>query len=189
MQTKKSKRTISGDTLTEYKNPDSIGHIRREALAQVPTIDRKTFEAYSIAANKREPFLKRVKNFLLAESRSGRRAKIVKDFVLLFVPWGKQVSSASELLTEVFAKEPQQPKPNTKVMKITQWLKDRLAEPSTKSALVVLAAGGTFFGLSIDAVQLAGALDSLVTALSGVITAGTLLYEMFRKEKKDSEEV
>jgi len=176
------------------RNPDDIGHLRRKALALVKEIDTSTFEDFRYAANKKKPLGKRIKRFVKGESKSGRWAKVVKDFALFFLPWGQSVSSATEFITEVVAKENRSSTSQTNNkkqadMKVIKWIRDRLKEKSTKSALVVLAAGATFFGLSVDAIALSEAIDSVLVAISGVITAGTLVYEMFRKENSDEPEV
>lgn len=188
-----SRRELRQKSKESTRNPDEVGHIRREAMSQVVGMDRKTFDAYKDAADKKKPFTVRVKRFLLAESRLGRRAKVVKDFALLFFPWGKTVSSATELITEVLSPEQDEPAPlpqskqTLEIMRIIEWLRARLRERSTQAALVIIVAGAAFFGLSLDVVILTEALDGLLTAVSGVITAIAILYEMFRKEKPDEE--
>lgn len=187
----KSKHKVEGESLT---NPDKIGHKRRAIVAELKTYNVKQaeeiFQSYADAADKSKSLKQRIGSFLRAESTSGRRAKIVKDFALLFFPWGTKVSSATEMLREVVLPdlETQQHEPNPETMKIVKWLRNRLKEPSTQSALVIIAASATFFGLSIDVIELQAAIDAFLTAASGVIAAGAVLYELFRKERPDDEE-
>lgn len=157
---------------------------------EVPEEVLSLFEVVIAGTRPKKNFFRRVKSFLLAESKSGRRAKVVKDFALLFFPWGAQVKNASQLLTEVILKPdvPPNTNPNLKQMKITEWLRNRLHETSTKAALLIIVSGLTFLGFSLDVVSLTAALDAIIVGVSGVIAAGTALFEMFRKEIPDNEQ-
>lgn len=187
----KSKHKVQGASLT---SPDKIGHKRREVVAELEAYNVRQaediFQEYADAADRSKSLIKRIGSFLRAESTSGRRAKIVKDFALLFFPWGAKVGSATEMIRQVVLPdlEHQKQQTNPDTMNITKWLRNRLQEPSTRSALIIIAAGATFFGLSIDVVELTAAIDTFLTAVSGVIAAGATLYEFFRKETPDEEQ-
>lgn len=45
------------------------------------------------------------KAFLKAENKWGRRAKIIKDIGLLFVPYGRNISNVTEMTTEIMTDE------------------------------------------------------------------------------------
>lgn len=58
-------------------------------------------KAYEKIFKKDTTFWQRFGNFLTAENEAGRKAKIIKDAILVFAPWGKQVSNVTELATEI----------------------------------------------------------------------------------------
>lgn len=81
-------------------------------------IGRTSLEKYKEALDSSQPFLRRVAAFFSATNKAGRRAKTIKDFLLIFLPYGKQVGNITELITELIIKPmaktntaPEKPKP------------------------------------------------------------------------------
>ncbi len=70
--------------------------------ANIPVEQMKT---YDDLFRKKEGFFKRVGKFITATNKAGRRAKIIKDFALIFFPWGKQVADITEFATDVLKPE------------------------------------------------------------------------------------
>lgn len=74
-------------------------------------LDDETIKKYRRAYDPDMPVGYRLRQFLSAESEAGRTAKVIKDVFLSFVPWGKQVSNLSELVTDVIEPEQTKEKP------------------------------------------------------------------------------
>lgn len=64
-------------------------------------LDKETIESYEDALNRGKPKRKRLMRFLTAQNKAGRRAKIIKDAVLMFLPFGKKISNVSEMITHI----------------------------------------------------------------------------------------
>lgn len=77
-------------------------------------LSEETLEGYQRAMNPGYPFWHRVGRFFSATSKAGRIAKTVKDAALIFLPWGKQVSTASEFITTAILDEKTMDKPKHK---------------------------------------------------------------------------
>lgn len=85
-----------------------------ELAAQRVHLSEETLEAYQRAMNPGYPFWHRVGRFLKAENKAGRKAKTLKDFALAFLPWGRQISTASEFITTAIIDEKTMDKPKHK---------------------------------------------------------------------------
>lgn len=66
-------------------------------------LDEDTIAQYQKVFTKQTTFWQRLGNFIKAENKAGRYAKILKDFALIFVPYGRTISSASEMATEIIS--------------------------------------------------------------------------------------
>lgn len=78
----------------------SDSEINPEDLRKVE-LDKETIQAYEEIFEKDTTFWQRLGRFIKAENKAGQKAKIIKDGILAFAPWGKQVSTGTELLTEI----------------------------------------------------------------------------------------
>lgn len=187
------KRKVPKQTINTRKE---IGNIARKARAESlwePLVYEEISEAFIQAADTTKPFSIRLKKFLLAENKSGRRAKLVKDFALFFIPWGKQVQTASNfLLEEVYPehkqKQEQVQKDMERIPKAIKWMRNRLKEKSTRTALLVIASMATFFGVEMSAMEITAGIEGVLQAVSMLIASLGVLYELVRKEKEDEEE-
>lgn len=106
------------------------------------------------------------KAFLKAENKWGRRAKIVKDIGLFFIPYGKRIENITEATHYIMTDEREKP---------LDWVRNRLKEKSTWVGVVV-AAGG-IFGLDLDNEQAELIAKAVVAVGSAVL--------VIRKELKD----
>lgn len=118
---------------------------KKEISELAVDLPEEVIRGYEKALNPKLPFLYRVRKFMAAESAAGRKAKIVKDAVLFFAPFGRQVSTASEFITG-FIKPQSQSNP----VSLMKWILNRLKEKSTWRGLVVALTG---LGLSLSAEQ------------------------------------
>lgn len=117
--------------------------------------DKELIAEYNKIFESDTTFWERLGNFIKAENKAGRKAKIVKDFVLTFVPLGKQVSTGTELLTEII-KDDQKDMSNftDKLKKVRNWISwnDKDGNFSWqelgKSLLKIALAGGIVYGLN-----------------------------------------
>jgi len=71
----------------------------------VPT---EAVEAYQDAINPELSLLHRIRRFLSAESKAGRKAKIIKDFGLIFVPYGRHINNITQLIGDLMASNEKQ---------------------------------------------------------------------------------
>lgn len=76
--------------------PTSLPHIN---------LDKETIDTYKKVFQKDTTFFERFGNFIRAENKAGRKAKIIKDFLLIFVPYGRTISSATEMATEIITEK------------------------------------------------------------------------------------
>lgn len=82
-------------------------------------ISKEALEAYEDAINPKLPFGRRVKRFLTAQNKSGRIAKTVKDAILIFAPFGKQINTLTDMVsTIVEGTMPEEVKPKYKSKQI-----------------------------------------------------------------------
>lgn len=123
---------------------------------------------YKIAADKSEPFLKRVTHFLLGTSNAGRWGKVIKDFALFFVPYGKQIGSITDFVTDQF-----EPKEETNDM---NWIANRLKERTTWQGVVTVL---TAVGASISP-------DQAKAIISTGVAVVTLIW-VFVKEPQSED--
>lgn len=70
-------------------------------------LDKETIAEYEKIFEKDTTFWQRLGRFIKAENKAGRQAKIVKDAILAFTPFGKKISTGTELLTQIITKEQQ----------------------------------------------------------------------------------
>lgn len=71
-------------------------------------LEEKILEEYAEVLNPSKSFLDRLRAFLGASSKAGRKAKAIKDFVLLFTPYGEDIASVSEFVSKRFINPKQQ---------------------------------------------------------------------------------
>lgn len=90
-------------------------------------VSEQALRDYYAALQRDRPLGERIGRFLRAENRAGRRAKLIKDAVLVFAPWGPQVRTLTDVATHLL-----QPEPNPDAM-----LKDMILRALT-------ADGGSF---------------------------------------------
>lgn len=131
-------------------------------------LKKVTIEQYEIAADRKKPFLKRVGNFLLGTSNAGRWAKVIKDFALFFVPYGKQIGDITDFVTDEL-----QPQQTTNNM---SWIAARLKERTTWQGIVTAL---TAVGASFSPEQA----EAIITAGVGVVT----LIWVFVKEPESED--
>lgn len=69
---------------------------------QLQKIDlpKETIENYEKIFQSHRSFWERVQLFLKAENQAGRWAKVIKDFSLIFVPYGRQISTVTEFINQ-----------------------------------------------------------------------------------------
>ena len=130
-------------------------------------ISKQTLDKYHDALNPRLSFGYRLRRFLSAQNEAGRIAKTVKDFALIFVPYGRQINTLTDFVTEQLT-----PKKNTNM----NWIKNRLKEKSTWRGIVTVL---TALGVSLSPGQSA----AIVT--TGVVLAG--LFEAFFKDPQSDD--
>lgn len=119
---------------------------------------------YEEALDPKIPLGKRLYRFITATNEAGRKAKIIKDFALLFLPWGKQVSNLTELATDIIKHEQIKD-----VMETKPWYKSK----TVQSILVIITLVSTqFFGLEITEAEL----QETVTAVGVAIASVVALY-------------
>lgn len=123
-------------------------------------ISKKTLEKYHDALNPRLSFGYRLRRFLSAQNEAGRIAKIVKDFALIFVPYGRQINTLTDFVTQRLT-----PKTNTNTN--MNWIKNRLSEKSTWRGIVAVLSA---IGVSISPSQTKAIITAGVT-LVGIIEA------------------
>lgn len=87
----------AGDS--DGKDDFTEGETYFERLQKID-LPKKTIENYERVFHKHRSFLDRLKSFLKAENQAGRWAKVIKDFALIFVPYGKQISTVTEFINQ-----------------------------------------------------------------------------------------
>lgn len=139
----------------------------------------ETVSDFNTAVDRKKPFWHRVRRFLAAENKAGRKAKAVKDFVLIFVPYGRQIGTVTELASEVF----KQNQPKEDDMKAVEWIKERLGEKTTYAGLVVLTAVAGIFGYVIPVEVLMEHLEQIVSGIALVLSGLGGIWAVIRKDK------
>lgn len=77
-------------------------------------LDKETERTYLKALNRGKPFAYRIRQFLTASNKAGRQAKVLKDFALMFFPWGDKVETLTELVAHQIKRTmPDTPKKKT----------------------------------------------------------------------------
>lgn len=127
------------------------------------TLSEETLLAYEDALDPDLPLGRRIRRFLTAQNGAGRWAKVIKDAFLIFVPYGRQINTITDFISDRL--QPQQTSHNM------TWLKNRLKEKSTWRGIATVL---TVLGVSLSPEQTA----AIVTA--GVAFVG--LFEVFFKE-------
>lgn len=127
-----------------------------EPIIDESILKKVTVEQYKIASDRKEPFFKRLSHFLLGTSNTGRKAKIIKDFALFFLPYGKQVGNITDFVTDQL-----EPKQTNNDM----WIWNRLKERTTWQGIITVLTG---VGASISP-ELAEHIISAGVALVGLI--------------------
>lgn len=89
--------------MNNFELPDNrVGNVGDEQPLDIPDVPELSDEQL---ADYQQVFEKsgwdKFKTFLQAENKWGRRAKIVKDIALTFIPYGRTISNASEMATEI----------------------------------------------------------------------------------------
>lgn len=78
-------------------------------------LSKETLKAYEQALDPKLPFSYRFKRFLTAQNQAGRIGKTIKDFALIFLPFGNKVSDLSHLITnQIKSTMPESAKPKSK---------------------------------------------------------------------------
>lgn len=149
--------------------------VRSQQIDPMPKVflKRKTLEQYQDVLDKDKSFWFRVKQFLRAENDAGRIAKIVKDFGLFFLPYGKQVGDVTELVSDVFIEEAKQEQIKYKEEENMSWFIDRMQERSTWRGITVAL---TSVGVAISPDQ--------ASAITGLGVAVFVAIEVFTKDQK-----
>ena len=105
---------INEDLGEKWKDPD----ILKEA-----ELDEETISAYEKVFQKDTTFWQRLGRFIRAENRAGRYAKAIKDFALIFVPYGRTIATASEMATEIITdKQRSNMSFSDKLKKVRNWI-------------------------------------------------------------------
>jgi len=135
-------------------------------------ISKQTLEKYHDALNPRLSFGYRLRRFLSAQSEYGRIAKTVKDLILIFVPYGRQIDTLTDFVTERLIPKTDihmTSKAETFLQKVVRFLKQK----STRRGVITIAAlAGALFGLNIQA-------DVLINSAVGIATGATAIVAGF----------
>lgn len=167
----------------EDKDGDGVPDFAENKLDSVP---EEAFEYYKKIYQEDSTFWQRLGHFIRAENKAGRKAKIIKDGILVFAPWGKQVSDATELVTELISDNSNK-KPDTmkepKFKKIKRYLKQK----STQSAIALIATvvSAVFAGVEINPDVLTESLLGIITGLAATWASIMAIVEMFRDEDNE----
>lgn len=119
--------------------------------------------AYSI--DRSNNFMSRVVRFLLAENEAGRQASVIKDFALIFLPFGQQVHTVADFIVAKIKQN------QTKVNKMPEsenkpWYKSK----TINAAIVVIVIVATnFFGIEITEAELQDTVSAIASAVAGVV--------------------
>lgn len=135
-------------------------------------LEKEILKSYEAVLNPSDSFWDRVRAFMSASSKAGRGAKAIKDFMLLFTPYGKQIGSVTEFVSERFI----QSKQKQNEAEDMNWLFNRLTEQSTWRGIIVAVTGA--------GVGIAPQLQELI------IPAGVSLFaliEFFVKEPQSAD--
>lgn len=134
---------------------------------------KEVHEEYQKVFDKERSFWDRVGSFLRAENKAGRWAKVVKDFALVFIPYGKTIDNITDLIiTDKKQKQMAQLKEGT-FQKIIRFLK----QESTRRGLAFVA-GLVGAWLSIDLQP-----ELLIQSAIGVISGLSLIYAAWQNIK------
>lgn len=159
-----------------------VQHIPKQQISNgaLPEVDlnamrvdlpKQTLQAYHDAMNPKLSFGMRLRRFLRAENEAGRIAKTIKDFALIFIPYGRKIETLSDFVTSRL--EPQHKYNRGSDM---NWIINRLKEKSTWRGIIAVA---TALGVSWSPDQIAA-----IVAL-GVAVAGA--FEVFFKEPQSAD--
>lgn len=160
---------------------------------------------YQIAADPNNGFWKRAKSFFAATSKAGRYAKAAKDFALMFTPYGNQIDTVTDFVTERFIKPQSKPidfitdeigdliksKRTSNIMETTKEKILRIIkQPSTKAALTgIITVVGLFFSLDVDPAAVAETLTNsakgIVLGLVGVYASYRTIRNLFTDDEKE----
>lgn len=171
----------------EDKDSDGVPDVIRKANS----VPNESFEIYQKVFDKDTTFLERFGHFLRAENKAGRKAKVIKDAALIFLPYGKKIENATEFITHIIEEEDTMTEDNNKidekipeeVSKVRRFLKQK----STRAAMSILAGGLAYFGVEINPELLGEGLSAIVQGIGLFIAGGSTVYEMVRDEDKDKE--
>jgi hypothetical protein len=175
-----------------------VGMPERDYTARLSTLSKEiqefdkivndeTRSLYEIALNRDKPFRERVFAFIQAENRAGRKAKIVKDFILMFTPYGNRISAFSDFIRDSVLPQQHINMSMEEDMKVIDWLKDRLGEKSTTAGIIIIVGVLAYFGIHLDIVVIEEVLGAIIQGISVAVSGVVAIYEMIRKEKKDDE--
>lgn len=86
-------------------------------------LDEETIAQYQKVFQKNTGFWERFGNFLTAENKAGRYAKAIKDFALIFVPYGRTISTATQMAKEIIDDNDMKQSNNfaDKIKKVRNW--------------------------------------------------------------------
>ncbi len=150
-------------------------------------LEEDILREYQEAINPGRPFSERVRRFLAATSKTGRRAKAIKDFALLFVPLGGRVKSVTEFIVKRFIQPQEDIMMNNETT--AEKIKRFLSQPSTQAGIsfVIMVVGSIWAGVDIDAETFTQSVVGVIAALAALWTAVTNLINIFRDEEKSVE--
>lgn len=184
--TKMHRQTLARqDDDSDGKDDFTEGETYFEQLQKID-LPKETIENYEKVFQSHRSFGDRVKSFLKAENQAGRWAKVIKDFALIFVPYGKQISTVTEFINQRLL-----PESNNKDMAqsnetVFQQIKRRIKQPSTQAAiaLIITVLGSSWVGLDIEvtAEQLTNSLAGIVTAAGALWAAVMSVVNLFRDD-------
>lgn len=126
----------------------------------IKAVGIETFTRLDKAADRKQPFFKRVKNFIKGENALGRRMGLVADFAMFFLPSG--VKTGPEAVQKIITKQESQ----MSVLKDKPWYQSK----TMWSALIIAITGSlqAFVGVDVTAnPELMETIYQLVYTLAG----------------------
>lgn len=147
-----------------------------DKMEKLVNLEKEVLEYYQTIITPSSSFWDRLRAFFSASNKAGRGAKAIKDFALLFTPYGKQIETVSEFITERFIK----PEQTDKAMNDSKkWYKSA----TVNSIIVIIVLGAShFFDVQITEAELQTTIEAVGMALASVVA----LWGRIRADKKIS---